>query len=314
MMPPATSLSPLPARPLISVVVPSYNQGAFIRQTIESCLTQDYRPIEIVVMDGASTDNTVEVLRSFGELPELKWISEKDDGVVDAVNKGLRQARGDICAIQSSDDYYLPGAFSPAAAAFARHPAAGLVFGNVERVDMAGQLLFSPRQVAYSLPRLLAREVFVYQPAAFFRRDLALQLGGWNPRIPHVPDTDLWFRLAFHAAVIQLPEVLAACRTHPGQRDTHLVAIHNEYLQMLAESRELAAAPRALRRAAAAGAALLKFRYGGPWTDAELTRAAWRALCRRPSLLWSAALPKHRLIPGYFALTRWRRGWRERAT
>ncbi|OQC55476.1 MAG: Chondroitin synthase [Verrucomicrobia bacterium ADurb.Bin018] len=304
---PAPPLPPLPANPLISVVVPSYNQGAFIRQTIESCLAQDYRPFEIIVMDGASTDNTVQVLQSFGQRPELQWVSEKDDGVVDAVNKGLRRARGEICAIQSSDDYYLPGAFSHAAATFARQPAAGLVFGNVDRVDVAGQLLFSPRQPAYSLARLLAREVFVYQAAAFFRRDLALQLGGWNPRIPHVPDTDLWYRLAFHAEVVQLRSALAACRTHPGQRDTHLVAIYDEYLQMLAESRELVTAPRVLRRAAAAGAALLKFRYGGPWSDAELTRAAWRALCYRPSLLWSPALPKHRLLPGYFALTRLRR-------
>ena len=79
-------LSPLPDRPLLSIVVPSYNQGAFIRQTIQSCLAQDYRPIEIVVVDGASTDDTVAVLESFGAVPELRWTSEPDAGVVDAVN------------------------------------------------------------------------------------------------------------------------------------------------------------------------------------------------------------------------------------
>ena len=303
---PAT-LSPLPARPLVSIIVPSFNQGAFIRQTIESCLEQDYRPIEIIVMDGASTDNTVTILGSFGDRPELRWVSEPDDGVVDAVNRGLRQARGEIAAIQSSDDYYRPGAFSAVVAAFRQHPAAGLVFGDVERVDEAGNVIATPRQRRFTLARLLARELFIYQPAAFFRRDLALTLGGWNPEIPYTPDIDLWIRLAFHAEVIQCPTVWAACRTHPGQRDRRRDLIYRDYLRMLEISPEIAAAPRRLRRAAQAGAALLAFRYGDPWTDRQLTRAAWAALRLRPTLLFSRALPKHRLIPGYFKLTGWRR-------
>jgi glycosyltransferase involved in cell wall biosynthesis len=301
--------SPLSPPPLISVVVPSYNQGAFIRQTIQSCLDQDYRPIEIVVMDGASTDHTVEVLKSFGDVPELRWVSEPDEGVVDAVNKGLRAARGEIAAIQSSDDYFLPGCFSAVAEGFRAHPAAGLVFGDVERVDADGHVVFSPRQPRYSLARLLARELFIYQPAAFFRRNLALDLGGWNPELPYVPDLDLWIRLAFHAKVAQLDAVLAAYRSHPGQRDTHRENIYRNYLRMLDLSREIPAAALHLRLAAKAGEALLKFRYGGPWSDAELTRAAWKALGFRPGLLFSPKLPFHRLVPGYFALAGLRRKW-----
>lgn len=301
------SLSPLPERPLISVVVPSFNQGGFIRRTIESCLEQDYRPIEIVVIDGASTDNTVAVLESFGAVPELRWVSETDKGVVDAVNKGLARARGEIACIQSSDDFFLPGCFSAVAEEFRRNPSAGLVFGDVERVDADGNISFSPRQPPYTLARLLARELFVYQPTAFFRRDLALRLGGWNPEIPYVPDLDLWMRLAFHAPVVQCRAVLAAYRTHPGQRDRHRDRIYRDYLRMLAISKELAAAPLRLKLAAKAGAALLKFRYGGPWTNAQLTAAAWTALLCRPALLFSAALPRHRLVPGYFALTGLRR-------
>ena len=300
-------LPPLPANPLVSVVVPSYNQGAFIRQTLESCLAQDYRPIEVVVVDGASTDGTVAVLESFSGRPEVRWVSEPDAGVVDAVNKGLARARGEIAVIQSSDDFFLPGCFSAVAEGFRKRPAAGLVFGDVERVDAEGQAAFSPRQPRYSLARLLARELFIYQPTAFFRRGLALELGGWNPEIPYVPDIDLWIRLAFHAEVVQLDAVLAAYRSHPGQRDRHRQNIYRDYLRMLELSREIPAAPRRLRRAAAAGAALLKFRYGGPWTDAELTRAAWQALLLRPALLFSPLLPKHRLVPGYFALTGLRR-------
>jgi len=238
--------------PLVSIVVPSYNQGAFVRQTIESCLEQDYRPIEIIVMDGASTDNTVEVLESFGDIPELNWISEPDDGVVDAVNKGLKKATGEIAAIQSSDDYYLPGCFSQVVDAFQKNSDAGLVFGDAKRVDADG-------------------------------RELALDIGGWNPEIPYVPDADLWMRLAFHSKVIQCSSALAVGRRHPDQRDTNGAQIYADYLKV----------------------ALLKFRYGGPWTNGQLTRAAWVALLCRPSLIFSSSIQKHRFVPGYFRMTEW---------
>ena len=94
---------------LLSIVVPSYNQGAYIRETLDSIFAQDYRPIEVLVLDGASKDETVEILRSY-DAPELRWWSERDRGVVDAVNKGLARASGEIIGIQSSDDTYLPGA------------------------------------------------------------------------------------------------------------------------------------------------------------------------------------------------------------
>jgi glycosyltransferase involved in cell wall biosynthesis len=304
----------LPNNPLISIVVPSYNQGAFIRQAIQSCLDQNYRPIEIVVMDGASSDNTVDVLKSFGDIPELRWVSEPDKGVVDAVNKGLRAARGDIACIQSSDDFHRPGCLAAVAAAFRGNPAAGLVFGDADRVDSDGRLLTSLRQPRYTLERLLAREVFIYQPSAFFRRELALEMGGWNPEIPYVPDADLWIRLAFRAPVVQCRAALGACRTHPGQRDTHRDRIFTEYLKMLEMSADLKTASRRLKRAAKAGAALLTFRYGGPWTNAQLTRAAWKALLCRPALLFSPQLPKHRLVPGYFTLTSLRRKMLGRAS
>ncbi len=99
-------LGGVPGRPLFSIIVPSCNQGRFIRQTIQSCLDQDYRPIEILVIDGASTDETVEVLKSFGDIPELTWLSKPDSGVVDAVNKGFARAKGDIGLIHSSDDCF----------------------------------------------------------------------------------------------------------------------------------------------------------------------------------------------------------------
>jgi glycosyltransferase involved in cell wall biosynthesis len=116
-------------RPLVSIAVPSFNQGRFIEETLRSCLEQHYRPIEIVVQDGGSTDGTISVLRSL-DAPELSWISESDEGVVDAVNKGLRRARGDILSIQSSDDLFLGGAIEAAVEALFHDPTIGLVYGE----------------------------------------------------------------------------------------------------------------------------------------------------------------------------------------
>lgn len=294
----------VPERPLVSIIVPSYNQGAFIRDTVQSCLDQDYRPIEIIVVDGASTDNTVEVLKSFGDLPELKWVSEPDQGVVDAVNKGFRRAVGEFAAIQSSDDYYRPGSIAAVVETFRRNPGAGLVYGDVERVDSSGSTIAMLTLPEFSLERLLSRELTILQPSAFFRREAALQLGGWNPAIPYVPDTDLWFRFAFHYPVVHCRKILAACRTHPGQRDVNSKRIYADYLKMLALSRELKDAPLRLRRAARAGAAMLRFRYGGPWSDRQLTAAAWRAVLLHPAWIKSPAFQVHRLVPAYFTLTR----------
>src|SRR5947207_2842436 len=113
-------------RPLVSIVVPSFNQGRFIAETLRSCLEQHYRPIEILVQDGGSNDNTISVLRSL-KAPELSWVSEPDDGVVDAVNKGLRRAKGEILSIQSSDDVFVCGAVTAAVDAHSHDPSIGLV-------------------------------------------------------------------------------------------------------------------------------------------------------------------------------------------
>src|SRR5690606_33014626 len=98
----------LSSYPLVSVVTPSYNKGKFIKETIESVLSQDYPNIEYIVMDGGSTDETVDILKSYGD--RIAWISEKDDGQADAVNKGIARARGEIIGWLNSDDTYLPGA------------------------------------------------------------------------------------------------------------------------------------------------------------------------------------------------------------
>ena len=121
-------------RSLVSIVVPSFNQGKFIGETLRSCLRQSYRPLEILIQDGGSSDDTISVLRSFKN-PELNWVSQADKGVVDAVNKGLHRAKGEILTIQSSDDVFLDGAVEAAVEALSRDPTIGMIYGDVELID-----------------------------------------------------------------------------------------------------------------------------------------------------------------------------------
>jgi glycosyltransferase involved in cell wall biosynthesis len=264
-------LSGLGDRPLVSILVPSYNQGAFIRDTIESILNQDYRPLNIHVVDGASTDQTLDVLRSYGELPELNWVSEPDKGVVDAVNKGFALLKGDICGIQSSDDVYLPGTISRVVEEFQEHAGVGLVYGDTVKVDADGDEILKYRIGPWSLQNVLSLKTWIPQPSAFFRRDMLEVCGGWDDRIPYAPDTDLWLRMAFRTEVRKIDQYLSQRRMHDAQRDNHGDRIVDSYCRMIDQSSDIAAASDDLRRAAEAGKYLMKIRYnttGSDWANA----------------------------------------------
>ena len=273
-----------PPTPLVSIIIPSYNQGRFIRKTIESCLEQDYRPIEILVVDGASTDETVEVLRSFGNIPELTWVSEKDRGVVEAVNKGFARASGAIAAIQSSDDYYLPGAIRAGVEALEADPSLGFVFGDIVKVDAAGRETSRTRLAPYSLEAILSMTTWIPQPSTFFRLPLAKSLGGWREEVPYAADTDLWYRIALRTGARKLDRLMAARRLHEAQRDRHGDRIIRDYTRMIATLPGLAAASGPVRSAARAGVLMIRNRYGkdeGSWTRWWRT---CRACCASPVL------------------------------
>src|SRR5436190_2267527 len=123
---------------LVTVVTPSYNQGRFIRATIESVLSQDYPHIEYIVMDGGSSDETAAVVSEYGT--RLQWISERDRGQSHAINKGFRLARGEIVSWLNSDDVILPGAVAHAVRAFERNPLLGAVYGEGYQIDIDGNV------------------------------------------------------------------------------------------------------------------------------------------------------------------------------
>lgn len=283
------------ASPLVSIIVPSYNQGRFIRRTLESILSQDYRPLEIIVIDGASTDETVSILQAFSSHPELHWVSEPDKGVVEAVNKGFARARGSIGGIQSSDDFYLPGAIRAGVEALLAEPALAFAFGDVAKVDAEGRELARTALAPWSLEGVLLMETWIPQPSTFFRMELAKSLGGWRELVPYSADTDLWLRMALQQSAKKIDRLLAQRSMHEAQRDTQGAKIARDYGLMI-DSLLPQFAAQGLAGAARAGKLLMANRYAPPAGELVRVGRLWRAAWSCPKLL--RRYPVRSLIPG----------------
>ena len=203
--------------PSVSVVIPSWNQGRFIERTLLSILKQDYPgPVEIIVSDGGSTDETVEVLKKYDD--RLTWWSARDKGFVDAVTKGLAQATGEVIAIQSSDDYYLPGAFRRMAEAFQQHPEAGFISGGEYGIDLHDNIEYANSFTGPITPHSILFRFVPAQHATFVRRQVLEQSGGMRVEVDMCADIDLWYRVAHFAPGYAIPAMLAAYQLHPDQR------------------------------------------------------------------------------------------------
>jgi GT2 family glycosyltransferase len=197
--------------PLVSVVTPSLNQGRFIRETIESVLGQAYPALEYLVMDGGSSDETVGVLKEYGN--RLTWVSERDRGQASAINKGWHRARGSIVAYLNSDDTYLPGAVERAVAALRACPEAGAVYGEGHHVDEEGRVIERYPTEPFSLTRL-AETCFICQPTVFLRREVVERVGYLDESLQYCMDYDLWIRVARVVTFAQVPDYQANTRLH----------------------------------------------------------------------------------------------------
>ncbi len=268
--------------PLVSVIVPSFNQGRYIRETLDSILGQDYRPLEVIVMDGASTDETVDVLRSY-DVPELRWWSERDRGVVDAVNKGLREAKGEIVAIQSSDDVYLPGAVRTAVDAFAADRELALVFGDIEHIDSESRPGGRSSLPPFGLLPYLAKLTYIPQPAAFFRAAAAREVGGWREDISYAADAEFYLRLARRFPVRKIDAVISGYRHHPEQRDRAGEKITRDWERAVAPY--LRDGDRAIRSYARAGIWNVRYHYTPEGRWLYRTWALYRFAFAAPAVL-----------------------------
>ena len=206
--------------PRISIVTPSFNQGVFIEQTICSVLDQGYPNLEYIVIDGGSTDESVELIRKY-ERHLSYWVSEPDRGQSHAINKGLARATGALVAWLNSDDRYLPGALDAAAAAAADHPDAHVFVGTGELVypDGTRNARIPPPQITLETTFDWLRGSDFQQPACFFRDVVWREAGPIDEGIHIAFDVDLWFRMLTQGFVFKtLPGVFAEAAIHPNAK------------------------------------------------------------------------------------------------
>ena len=193
-------IEPSTTLPLVSIVTPSFNQGRFIKRTIESVFAQSYPNIEYVVIDGGSTDETLDVLKSYGDV--LNWVSEPDNGQTDAINKGFRRTSGSIRAYLNSDDVLLPEAVATVVNYFEQHPNCDVVYGRANYIDIEDQITGQYNTADYSFERLMI-DCCICQPATFWRTSLADSIGPFNDQLNYVMDYEYWLRAAHSGAGIR---------------------------------------------------------------------------------------------------------------
>lgn len=215
----------------ISVVTPSYNQGRFIERTIQSVLDQNVPSLEFMVVDGASTDGTVEVLKKYET--RLRWVSEKDSGQTEAVNKGLKRTGGDIIGWLNSDDIYYPGALSAVISLFEEYPQADVVYGEANHVDENDQIIEAYYTEDWNYERL--KEVcFLCQPAVFFRRRILEHFGFLDAGLKYCMDYEYWLRLGAEIPFIRMKKKLAGSRMYRENKTLRQrIAVHREINDML---------------------------------------------------------------------------------
>ena len=217
--------------PDVTVVTPSYNQGIYIEETIQSVLSQTGVTIEHLVMDAGSTDETQAILERYRD--SLDYVSEPDHGQTDAINKGFQRSSGRILAYLNSDDTYLPGAVALAVAFLDSHPECAMVYGEGYHVDPEGRFLERYYTEPFDFQRL-AEICFICQPTVFFRRELLATIGYMDQTLHYGMDYDYWIRAAKRYAVGYVPAYLATSKLHDqGKTLSQKVPVHCEIVQIV---------------------------------------------------------------------------------
>ncbi|HQI40847.1 MAG: hypothetical protein B6D44_04590 [Ignavibacteriales bacterium UTCHB2] len=195
----------------ISIVTPSLNQGEYIEQTIKSVLNQDYNNYEHIIIDGASEDKTIEILNKY---KHLRWISEKDKGQSNAINKGLYLATGDIFAWLNSDDYYENNIFLSVAEYFTINPDCDFLYGDITYVDKNSNILFKISGDSLNYKSLLINPDLIRQPSFFWRREAFLKFGGVDESLNLVMDYDIFLKFTKSKTAGYLNKNLSYYRTY----------------------------------------------------------------------------------------------------
>ena len=199
--------------PLITIITPSFQQARFLGACLDSVLNQDYPNLEYLVMDGGSTDGSVEILKSYGD--RIAWSSGPDGGQAAAINAGIRRSRGAILAYLNSDDILLPGALQTVANAFASNPTTDVIYGDAELIDVSGSVVGAYPTRAFEKATFVG-DCYICQPAAFWRREIQHRVGLLDESLHSALDYEYWIRIARSGGrFLHLEMPLAQSRDYP---------------------------------------------------------------------------------------------------
>ena len=299
--------------PLVSIITPSYNQAPYLEATLRSVLEQKYPNIEYLVVDGASTDGSVEIIRKYADRLSW-WVSEKDHGQAEAINKGLRRAKGEFVAWLNSDDLYAQGAISKAVAVLLTNPQFGMVFSDVFSIDANNEVFNTMRYGNWNLLDLMSFHI-IGQPGVFMRRSVLERAGYLDLDYHYLLDHQLWLRMALEAPIRYIPDFLAAARFHAAAKNVAMAAEFGReafaIVDWMQSQPDLAALFEEDERSIRAGAYLLSARYlqdGGQQGRAFVhylkslwyhPATAWREKRRMLFALGSLVLPLDKLRDRY---------------
>lgn len=213
--------------PKISIVTPSYNQARFLERTIMSVLNQNYPNLEYIVVDGGSTDGSVEIIKKY-EKQLAFWVSEKDEGQADAICKGFKKSTGDIFAYLNSDDTYLPGTLFKIAKSFKINPKADLIFGNIYFIDPADNRVGDLRFTKFDFPTLIYENGNLHQTGAFWTKKIYRKVGGIDAKYRFCMDYDFFCRAASVGKLVFMRDYLANFRVHKDAKSSTIFTIGNE--------------------------------------------------------------------------------------
>jgi glycosyltransferase involved in cell wall biosynthesis len=281
--------------PVVSVVTPTYNQAAFLRETIESVLSQDYPSIEYQIIDDGSTDGTPEILKEYAG---RAWIeSHENRGQTPTINKGWARATGDILTWLNSDDTFLPGAVQTAVAYLAANPDVGIVFGDTLFTTEDGTPIERSRKLSgFDYPEFVRRcENPIAQPSAFIRRSVIEDIGLLDPVFYYFMDWDFWLRAGLKYRISYFPELLSTYRLHAESKSIAQQAKAAPELEYMYRNffsrRDL---PEDIRHLENEAMVNMLFTTGGYYFDGgdrkAAARIAFRALRRSPSMFYRPSL------------------------
>jgi len=219
---------------LVTIITPSYNQGKFLEKAIESVLSQRGNfSLEYIIVDGGSTDESLSIIQKFAQSIQkgsfsakckqlhFSWISEPDKGQADALNKGLRMAKGEAIGWINSDDYYNEGTLQKIVTAFNKYPEAGVIYGDCNMVDLEGKVIETRKSIPNVTLKHFQRRVPIFQPAVFFRKSLLSKIGFIDENLQYTMDYEYWVRALKNGIKFQyIPTVLANFRVYEGSKSS----------------------------------------------------------------------------------------------